>query len=41
MSTATILSGAGGPDTKVVKLFGYDIGIALQIIDNIIDFTSD
>src|SRR5512136_2841269 len=40
-TTAAILSGADEQNTLVVKQFGYDIGMAFQIIDDILDFTSE
>ncbi len=38
--TAAILSEAGNPVTTAMKQYGYDIGMAFQIIDDVLDFTS-
>ncbi len=38
--TAAILSEAGSPVTTAMKQYGYDIGMAFQIIDDVLDFTS-
>src|SRR4030066_1285132 len=40
-TTAAILSNADEQVTKIVKQFGYEIGMAFQIIDDILDFTSE
>jgi geranylgeranyl pyrophosphate synthase len=40
-STAAVLSNASVQQTKSLKQFGYDIGMAFQIIDDILDFTSE
>ena len=40
-TTAAILSNANGHVTTAVKKFGYEIGMAFQIIDDILDFTSE
>jgi geranylgeranyl pyrophosphate synthase len=40
-STAAVLSNADAQQTTALKLFGYDIGMAFQIIDDILDFTSE
>lgn len=39
--TASVLSNAGEQTTSVMKQFGYDIGMAFQIIDDVLDFTSE
>ncbi len=39
--TAAILSEAGSQATTVMKQYGYDIGMAFQIIDDVLDFTSE
>lgn len=40
-TTAAILSNANGQVTTALKKFGYEIGMAFQIIDDILDFTSE
>jgi len=40
-TTAAILSNANPQVTNAVKQFGYEIGMAFQIIDDILDFTSE
>jgi geranylgeranyl pyrophosphate synthase len=40
-TTATILSNANGHLTNAMKQFGYKIGMAFQIIDDVLDFTSE
>jgi geranylgeranyl pyrophosphate synthase len=40
-TTAAILSNANMQVTTTVKQFGYEIGMAFQIIDDILDFTSE
>jgi geranylgeranyl pyrophosphate synthase len=40
-TTAAILSNANSQVTTTVKKFGYEIGMAFQIIDDILDFTSE
>lgn len=40
-TTAAILSGAAENKRGAMKEFGYDIGMAFQIIDDILDFTSE
>jgi geranylgeranyl pyrophosphate synthase len=40
-STAAILSNADHQVTAIVKQFGHEIGMAFQIIDDILDFTSE
>jgi geranylgeranyl pyrophosphate synthase len=40
-TTAAILSGASESKRGAMKQFGYDIGMAFQIIDDILDFTSE
>ena len=40
-STAAILSNASDDIVVAVKQYGYDIGMAFQIIDDILDFTSE
>jgi geranylgeranyl pyrophosphate synthase len=40
-TTAAILSGADHQVTAIMKYFGYEIGMAFQIIDDILDFTSE
>jgi len=40
-TTAAILSGCNGQDMDEVKQYGYEIGMAFQIIDDILDFTSE
>ena len=40
-TTAAILSGASESKRMAMKQFGYDIGMAFQIIDDILDFTSE
>jgi geranylgeranyl pyrophosphate synthase len=40
-STAAILSNADQHVTALVKQFGYEIGMAFQMIDDILDFTSE
>ena len=40
-STAAILSNASEDVVVAVKQYGYDIGMAFQIIDDILDFTSE
>ncbi len=39
--TAAILSEANSHATSSMKQFGYDIGMAFQIIDDVLDFTSE
>ncbi len=39
-TAAAILSNADHKVTAIVKYFGYEIGMAFQIIDDILDFTS-
>ena len=40
-TTAAILSNASEPVLTYVKRFGYETGMAFQIIDDILDFTSE
>jgi len=40
-TTAAILSNASEEVVTAVKQYGYDIGMAFQIIDDILDFTSE
>ena len=40
-TTAAILSNANGHVMTSVKKYGYEIGMAFQIIDDILDFTSE
>jgi geranylgeranyl pyrophosphate synthase len=40
-TTAAVLGNAKSHQTTALKLFGYDIGMAFQIIDDILDFTSE
>ena len=40
-TTAAILSNADEQVMEIVKQFGYEIGMAFQIIDDILDFTSE
>ncbi len=40
-STAAILSGASTQIVTSLKQYGYEIGMAFQIIDDILDFTSE
>jgi geranylgeranyl pyrophosphate synthase len=40
-TTAAILSRSEEPVVSTLKQFGYDIGMAFQIIDDILDFTSE
>lgn len=40
-TTAAILSGANDKVTGIVKQYGYEIGMAFQIVDDILDFTSE
>ncbi len=40
-TTAAILSNADDQVMGIVKQFGYEIGMAFQIIDDILDFTSE
>jgi geranylgeranyl pyrophosphate synthase len=40
-STAAILSNANEDVVTAVKQYGYDIGMAFQIIDDVLDFTSE
>jgi geranylgeranyl pyrophosphate synthase len=40
-TTAAILSNVDGQVMTIVKQFGYEIGMAFQIIDDILDFTSE
>jgi geranylgeranyl pyrophosphate synthase len=39
--TAAILSDADDHTTSTIKHFGYDIGMAFQMVDDILDFTSE
>jgi geranylgeranyl pyrophosphate synthase len=38
---AAILSGVGEDTIAVMKSFGYNIGMAFQIVDDVLDFTAD
>ncbi|HEY5141080.1 MAG TPA: polyprenyl synthetase family protein, partial [Methylococcales bacterium] len=40
-STAAVLGNADAEVFTIVKQFGYEIGMAFQIIDDILDFTSE
>jgi geranylgeranyl pyrophosphate synthase len=40
-TTSAVLSGADDQTTSILKQFGYDIGMAFQIIDDVLDFTSE
>jgi geranylgeranyl pyrophosphate synthase len=40
-TTAAILSNANETVVTAVKQYGYDIGMAFQIIDDVLDFTSE
>jgi geranylgeranyl pyrophosphate synthase len=40
-TTAAILSKSGEETESTLKQFGYDIGMAFQIVDDVLDFTSD
>ena len=38
---AAVLAGLPEPQTEQLRLFGYNLGMAFQIVDDILDFTSD
>ena len=40
-TSAALLSNVGNDVVRIVKSFGYEIGMAFQIIDDILDFTSE
>ncbi len=40
-AAATILSPAGAETVELMRSFGYDLGMAFQIVDDILDFTGE
>ncbi len=39
--SAAMLSGADEPTIEIMRAYGYEIGMAFQIVDDILDFTGD